>query len=67
MTAMLLNNAEVVAMSVFVVRAFMQMREQLLANASVSSIRVVNHRGFGRFPVLCAARWGGGETGSIHF
>lgn len=35
MAAMVLNSAEAVAMSVFVVRAFMQMREQLLANATI--------------------------------
>jgi hypothetical protein len=35
MAATVLNSPEAVAMSVFVVRAFMQMREQLLANAVI--------------------------------
>jgi len=35
MAAMVMNSSEAVAMSVFVVRAFMQMREQLAANAAV--------------------------------
>jgi hypothetical protein len=35
MAATVLNSPEAVAMSVFVVRAFMQMREQLLANAAI--------------------------------
>jgi hypothetical protein len=35
MAAMVLNSPEAVAMSVFVVRAFMQMREQLAANAEI--------------------------------
>jgi len=35
MAAMILNSPEAVAMSVFVVRAFMQMREQLAANAAI--------------------------------
>jgi phage regulator Rha-like protein len=35
MAAMVLNSAEAVAMSVFVVRAFIQMREQLAANAAI--------------------------------
>ncbi len=35
MAAMVLNSPEAVAMSVFVVRAFMQMREQLVANAAI--------------------------------
>ena len=35
MAAMVLNSPEAVAMSVFVVRAFMQMREQLAANAAI--------------------------------
>ena len=35
MAATILNSPEAVAMSVFVVRAFMQMREQLAANAAI--------------------------------
>jgi len=35
MAATVLKSPEAVAMSVFVVRAFMQMREQLLANAAI--------------------------------
>jgi hypothetical protein len=35
MAAMVLNSPEAVSMSVFVVRAFMQMRGQLLANAAI--------------------------------
>ncbi|MGA2555574.1 MAG: ORF6N domain-containing protein [Verrucomicrobiota bacterium] len=35
MAATVLNSPEAVAMSVFVVRAFVQMREQLLANATI--------------------------------
>ncbi|MBE0540549.1 MAG: ORF6N domain-containing protein [Verrucomicrobia bacterium] len=35
MAATVLNSPEAVAMSVFVVRAFMQMREQLVANAAI--------------------------------
>jgi hypothetical protein len=35
MAATVLNSPEAVAMSVFVVRAFMQMREQLAANAAI--------------------------------
>jgi hypothetical protein len=35
MAAMVLNSPEAVKMSVFVVRAFMQMREQLAANAAI--------------------------------
>ena len=35
MAATILNSSEAVAMSVFVVRAFMQMREQLAANAAI--------------------------------
>jgi len=35
MAAMILNSPEAVAMSVFVVRAFMRMREQLAANAAI--------------------------------
>ncbi len=35
MAAMVLNSPEAVAMSVFVVRAFMLMREQLVANATI--------------------------------
>jgi hypothetical protein len=35
MAAMVLNSPEAVAMSVFVVRAFMQMREQLAVNAAI--------------------------------
>ena len=35
MAATVLNSPEAVAMSVFVVRAFMRMREQLLANAAI--------------------------------
>jgi hypothetical protein len=35
MAAMVLNSPEAVAMSVFVVRAFMQMREQLAANTAI--------------------------------
>ena len=35
MTAMILNSPEAVKMSVFVVRAFLQMREQLVANAAI--------------------------------
>ena len=35
MAASVLNSPEAVAMSVFVVRAFMQMREQLAANAAI--------------------------------
>ena len=35
MAAMVLNSPEAVKMSVFVVRAFMQMREQLVANAAI--------------------------------
>jgi len=35
MVATILNSPEAVAMSVFVVRAFMQMREQLAANAAI--------------------------------
>jgi len=35
MAAMVLNSPEAVTMSVFVVRAFMQMREQLAANAAI--------------------------------
>ena len=35
MAATVLNSSEAVAMSVFVVRAFMQMREQLAANAAI--------------------------------
>ena len=35
MAAMVLNSPAAVAMSVFVVRAFMQMREQLAANAAI--------------------------------
>ena len=35
MAAMVLNSSEAVKMSVFVVRAFMQMREQLAANAVI--------------------------------
>lgn len=35
MAATILNSPEAVAMSVFVVRAFMQMREQLFANAAI--------------------------------
>lgn len=35
MAAMVLNSPEAVAMSVFVVRAFMQLREQLAANAAI--------------------------------
>ena len=35
MAAMVLNSPEAVKMSVFVVRAFMQMREQLAANATI--------------------------------
>ena len=35
MAAMVLNSPEAVAMSVFVVRAFMQMREQLADNAEI--------------------------------
>ena len=35
MATMVLNSPEAVAMSVFVVRAFMQMREQLAANAAI--------------------------------
>ena len=35
MAAMVLNSPEAVAMSVFVVRAFMQIREQLAANAAI--------------------------------
>lgn len=35
MAATALNSPEAVAMSVFVVRAFMQMREQLAANAAI--------------------------------
>ena len=35
MAATVLNSPEAVAMSVFVVRAFVQMREQLLANAAI--------------------------------
>ena len=35
MAATILNSPEAVAMSVFVVRAFMQMREQLVANAAI--------------------------------
>ena len=35
MAALVLNSPEAVAMSVFVVRAFMQMREQLAANAAI--------------------------------
>jgi len=35
MAATVLNSSEAVAMSVFVVRAFMQMREQLVANAAI--------------------------------
>jgi hypothetical protein len=35
MAATILNSREAVAMSVFVVRAFMQMREQLVANAAI--------------------------------
>jgi hypothetical protein len=35
MAAMILNSPEAVAMSVFVVRAFMQMREQLVANVAI--------------------------------
>jgi len=35
MAAMVLNSPEAVSMSVFVVRAFMQMREQLAANAAI--------------------------------
>ena len=35
MAAMVLNSPEAVAMSVFVVRAFLRMREQLAANATI--------------------------------
>lgn len=35
MAAMVLNSPEAVKMSVFVVRAFLQMREQLAANAAI--------------------------------
>jgi formylmethanofuran dehydrogenase subunit E len=35
MAATILNSSEAVAMSVFVVRAFMQMREHLIANAAI--------------------------------
>jgi hypothetical protein len=35
MAATVLNNPEAVAMSVFVVRAFVQMREQILANTAI--------------------------------
>jgi hypothetical protein len=35
MAATILNSPEAVAMSVFVVRAFLQMREQLAANAAI--------------------------------
>ena len=35
MAAMVLNGSEVTAMSVFVVRAFVRMREQLVANAAI--------------------------------
>jgi phage regulator Rha-like protein len=35
MTAMVLNSSQAETMSVFVVRAFMQMREQLAANAAI--------------------------------
>lgn len=35
MAAMVLNSPEAVTMSVFVVRAFLQMREQLVANAAI--------------------------------
>ena len=35
MAATILNSPEAVAMSVFVVRAFLQMREQLVANAAI--------------------------------
>ena len=35
MAAMILNSPDAVSMSVFVVRAFLQMREQILANADV--------------------------------
>ena len=35
MAAMVLNSPEAISMSVFVVRAFMQMREQLAANAAI--------------------------------
>jgi hypothetical protein len=35
MAATVLNSPEAVAMSVFVVRAFLQMREQLAANAAI--------------------------------
>ena len=35
MAATVLNSPEAVEMSVFVVRAFMQMREQLAANAAI--------------------------------
>jgi hypothetical protein len=35
MAATVLNSPEAVSMSVFVVRAFMQMREQLAANAAI--------------------------------
>jgi len=35
MAASVLNSPEAVSMSVFVVRAFMRMREQLLANAAI--------------------------------
>ncbi len=35
MAATILNSSEAIAMSVFVVRAFMQMREQLAANAAI--------------------------------
>ena len=42
MAATVLNSPEAVAMSVFVVRAFMQMREQLAANAA-SRIQAIQH------------------------
>lgn len=35
MAAMVLNSSDAVAMSVYVVRAFVQMREQIAANADV--------------------------------
>ena len=35
MAAMVMNSSEAVAVSVFVVRAFMQMREKLAANAAI--------------------------------
>ncbi|RKX46795.1 MAG: hypothetical protein DRP64_02695 [Verrucomicrobia bacterium] len=35
MAAMVLNSPEVITMSVFVVRAFVQMRERLAANAEI--------------------------------